>query len=293
MACGRPVLGKWTVSRPEKVLLVQIEDRKAELQNRLNLLIRSDGGEGPLPGMLKIIPRYPINLRDPQWRDQLEAAIQAQKPQLVILDVMRRFFRGDVNAAKDTSEFLEVLDGIRDRHGCAILLVHHSKKFRQAEMQSNPLGSTNLSAWADVLIEIKNKKSKGGVTTAEMEIESKSDAPDEPTTIVLDPNAAPMISVQGCTSSELTRANASFINTTWTIKTLAKLLKCSEPAARRHVKKWADQNLIDELPSAAHGEHVFRFKNAGGAPPTESMPVESQAISSAESQPLVQEILRS
>jgi hypothetical protein len=183
-----------------------------------------------------------------------------------------------------------VLDGIRERHGCAIMLVHHSKKFRQGDMQSNALGSTNLSAWADVLIEIKNKKSKEGVTTAEMEIESKSDPPDEPTTIVLDPRATPMISVQGCASSELTRARASFGDEEWTIKKLAELLKCRD--ARKHVKRWKDQNLVDELPAAAHGEHILRFRKPDSSP-TERTPVENPPTSSAESHPLAQEILRS
>jgi hypothetical protein len=67
-SCGRSVLGMFSVAAPVKTLLVQVEDPPSELQKRVALLIRSNGAQGPAPGMFRIIcylvstPYAPLNL---------------------------------------------------------------------------------------------------------------------------------------------------------------------------------------------------------------------------------------
>ena len=89
---------------------------------------------------------------EPKWLNSLELKLQKFKPELIVLDVFRRLFRGNVMDAKETAEFLRVLDKLRDKYGCAIVLVHHAKKGETPEIQTKALGSVNLTAWADVLI---------------------------------------------------------------------------------------------------------------------------------------------
>ena len=258
-ACGRAVLGKWKVPQPVKTLVVQIEDRRSQLQKRLRQIISSQGGQCPAVGMLQVIPRCTINLLDPEYEKELETIIKTHTPQLVILDVMRRFFRGDVNSAVDTANFLKVVDRLRDAYGCTVLLVHHSKKSRESDMQSNVLGSTNLAAWADVLLEISNKKSTGAMTTAEIQIESKSDAPDEPTIVELNPNTSPMLSVLGCGSVDISRARNNFKDRSWTIKEMSAFLGGSDDTAQRRVDEWSHDELVRLVRKVAHGKCLYCF----------------------------------
>jgi hypothetical protein len=288
-ACGRAVLGKWKVPQPVKTLVVQIEDRRSQLQKRLRQIISSQGGQCPAVGMLQVIPRCTINLLDPDYENELEAIIKTHRPQLVILDVMRRFFRGDVNSAVDTANFLKVVDRLRDAYGCTVLLVHHSKKSRESDMQSNVLGSTNLAAWADVLLEISNKKSTGAVTSAELQIESKSDAPEEPTIVELNPNASPMLSVLGCGSVDISRARNNFKDRSWTIKEMSALLGCSDDTAQRRVKEWIQDELVRLIQKAAHGKHLYSFNLSDDAEEASNQPDPVEA-SSAELHPIAREL---
>jgi phage/plasmid primase-like uncharacterized protein len=63
---------------------------------------------------------------------EVEAAIsdisnKYGKPCLVVIDTLNRNFGpGDENATSDMTRFIAALDELRARHGCAVLVVHHS-----------------------------------------------------------------------------------------------------------------------------------------------------------------------
>jgi hypothetical protein len=194
-ACGRNALGFFAVEHPIRVLYVQVEDTHALTRDRIKELARNQGRKNPF-GMLKVITRCPLNLMDPAWRAALEQEIEKFRPELIILDVLRRLFRGNVADAKETAEFQQVLDSIRDRYGCAILLIHHAKKGETSTMQANALGSINLTAWPDVLIYITGKRRLGTASIAEVRIESKAATLDEDKlTIMVDSENYPMVRV--------------------------------------------------------------------------------------------------
>jgi len=260
-ACGRPVLNHFSVPKPVRVLLVQVEDRPGEVQERLlQLTICQQPVRFPdPPDMLNVVPRCPLNLIDPNWFRQLESAIAEQKTELIILDVFRRLFRGDVNTPKDTAEFLEVLDKLRDQYGCAIFLVHHSNKSRQSAMQTHALGSINLTAWADVLVEVKNKRDDDGTTKVDLQIESKSTSV-EPTTVVFEHKATPMlIAREAGESDDLPRVRAE-LSGEFTVKDVERVLGCSDSTASRRVEVWTAKGVIEYADTRAHGQHVYRFK---------------------------------
>ncbi len=260
-ATGRPALGHFSVASPRRVLLVQVEDRPPEVQKRIAALIESHGARGPAPGMLQIIPRCPLNLLSSDWRDELEEAIEAQKSEIVFLDVFRRLFRGDVLSARDTALFLEVLDAIRDKHGCAIVLAHHSKKATTGDTQTDSLGSINLPAWGDVLLRLDGKEVRGETTCVELNIETKSEQTPEPLTIVLDPKAKPMLRVQSSEGGNDFARARNALNDSWTASDLERALGLSPATAHRRVQVWLDADLIARVENRARGQAVYRFRS--------------------------------
>lgn len=258
-ASGRPALGMFPVKSPVRTLVCQVEDRPAELQKRLIDLLSSNGEMGPEPGMLRIVPRCPMNLFDATWRTELRTAIEKQQSELVVLDVLRRLFRGDVSSSQDTANFLEILDSIRDTYKCAVLLVHHSKKARTGEMQTHAMGSTNLAAWGDVLLQVRNKEVCGSTTTAELEIEAKSEVTPEPVSIVLDPNGRPMLDARTSSGgSDLSKAKVG-LGSTWTSADLERVLGISAPTASRRVGAWLSEGLIARIDRKGRGLAMYAF----------------------------------
>ena len=172
-ASGRKALGYFDVPRRVKTLYVQVEDTAVHTQARLRALYDNQGDNKPV-GMLHVIPRCGLNLTEPKWIEQLALAIERLKPELLIFDVLRRLFRGNVSDSEQTAKFLEVLDTFRDKHGCAEMMVHHAKKTEAAEIQAQALGSVYLAAWADVLLYTHSKRSLADMTVAKLTVETKS-----------------------------------------------------------------------------------------------------------------------
>ncbi len=258
-ACGRNFLGRYSVPKPVRVLLVQIEDRAVELKKRLENIIASDGSMPEL-GMLQIIPRRSLNLMDKECRKELHRVLAQVRPDIVILDVLRRFFRGDVNMPKDSADFLETLDKFRDECGCAIVLVHHARKDSKGAMQIHALGSTNLAAWPDVLVKVANKQIQGGLISVELEIESKSGSVPDPVRVVFNPNGSPiLVAESGGRDSELERVRAA-LKDKWTVKELTAVLGISPANAQRLIDDWVATEKVVLVETQAHGKKVYRLK---------------------------------
>jgi hypothetical protein len=194
-ACGRKALEFFLVERPVKTLYIQVEDPQFLTAERLGELVQNQGRRKPV-GMLKVIPRCPLNLMEPGWLAALTSEIEHFRPELIVFDVFRRLFRGNVADSQETAEFLRVLDTLRDTYGCAVLLVHHAKKGETSEIQSRALGSVNLTAWADVLIYTGGKQHVGTASVADIYIESKTVMLDkDQLRIVVDSAAVPMVRI--------------------------------------------------------------------------------------------------
>jgi len=145
LACTRAgeVLGKLNVIRPVRTLLMQMEDFPGELQYRVNQLAITPQFQDADPKALKIVPRCQFNLPDEQWYQELLREVTELNADVVVLDVVRRIFRGDINSPKDTAAFLEAVDRLRDATGCAVVLVHHENK-KGEELMTASAGSYTL-----------------------------------------------------------------------------------------------------------------------------------------------------
>jgi len=196
-ASGRKALGFFDVPKPVKTLYVQVEDPEHLTRARLRELHEKQGGHKSYASfMLSVVPRCGLNLLDSEWLAALTKAIADSKAKLVILDVFRRLFRGNVADSKETAEFLAIIDKFRDMYGCAVLLVHHAKKGETSEMQTKALGSINLTAWADVLLYVSGKRQIGRASVSRLQIESKATTiPQNDLLLRVDGNELPMVSV--------------------------------------------------------------------------------------------------
>ena len=198
VATGSPTaLGFFPVPRAARTLYVQVEDTAHMTANRMRMLYEKQVGRSTKTvGNLKVISRCPLNLMDPKWLDSLERALQKFKPELIVFDVFRRLFRGNVLDAKETAEFFRVLDVLRDRYKCAIVLVHHAKKGDTPEIQTKALGSVNLAAWADVLILLWGKRRVGNGTVSNIKLVSKAAIDEERQLVIrVDETKNPMVRV--------------------------------------------------------------------------------------------------
>ena len=254
-------LGCFDVPRPVRVLLVQVEDSASRTKRRLQKLRDARlFRQNPYPGDLKIITRCPLNLADPHWLARLEAVIAKQKTELVIYDVLRRLFRGDVNSAQETAAFFELVDGLRDKYGVAVWIVHHSNKKSDGEMMTKAVGSINFTAWPDVLLYFKRKQESNGITTCNLEIETKDEVIEGELKVILDDEEEPMLRVEKAKPAEdKLRTAMSQLKEKWTIDELAGVLALKYGGAYKVLQDWLKDGIAALARQGSKG-HPARYK---------------------------------
>jgi hypothetical protein len=258
-------LGYFDVPRSVRVLLVQVEDSLGRTKSRLHGLHEARPlRRNPYPGNLIIITRCPLNLTDPGWVAQLEAVIAKQKTELVIFDVFRRLFRGNVNSAEDTASFFEVVDALRDRYGMAVWVVHHSNKNVEAGMMTRALGSINLTGWAEVLLHFKDKQQSGSTATCKLEIETKDQVIDSELKVILDDEALPMLRVEKAKSAEDKLQKAmSELKDEWTVEDLAKTIDLKYGGAYKVLQDWRQEGIAVRVKKGSKGHRArYRFRQS-------------------------------
>lgn len=108
------------------------------------------------PDGMYLIPQ-PVNLRHPADAAELTAIVAAKKARLLVVDTWSRCTPGaDENSRQDTSEAVAVLDRIRTRHDCAVMVVHHT-----GHDETRPRGSTDLYASVDTSVRVTETFSGG------------------------------------------------------------------------------------------------------------------------------------
>ncbi|MBZ5672583.1 MAG: AAA family ATPase [Acidobacteriia bacterium] len=245
-ACGRPALGFFPVPKPVKTLFVQVEDPKHQTAKRVWDLVRRQGYRTPSYRMFEVVPRCPLNLMDSEWRAEFMRYVAIFKPELIVLDVLRRLFRGNVNDPQHSAEFLAVLDEIRDLDKCAIVLVHHANKNELTQISAKGLGSVNWTAWPDALLYFSNKRRIGSTSVGDLQIETKSAISDEDELeISVDSEREPMVAVhekgaaQFETVRDLLRDGKKLPQ-----GQLIKKVGLPEKAGRKLLEKWAEKGWL-------------------------------------------------
>ena len=258
LACTRAgeALGKLVVVRPVRTLLMQMEDFPGELQYRIGQLALTQQFLGCDAKALKIVPRCQFNLPDEEWYQELLREVTEFKADVVVLDVVRRIFRGDINSPKDTTAFLEAIDRLRDATGCAVVLVHHENK-KGEELMTASAGSYTLPSWANVMIKfsrkVEEKTAEGNITRVELEIDNKLAPSPEPMRMVLDFSQPDPVRMELLEDGTGFNDAIERLGQEWTVRDLAEALDVHKSNAQRRLTKWLKMGKVEKITSGKRG----------------------------------------
>lgn len=255
--------GKLEVKKPVRTLLIQVEDFPGILQWRMRELATKIPCE---PANVSVIPRCGLNLPDEKWYAQLLHETVTFKADLVIMDVVRRIFRGDINSPQDTAMFLEQIDRLREATDCAVLLVHHENK-KDAEIMQAGAGSYNLPGWANVMLQFKRKTQEGHITHVEIEVDNKLAQSPEPMRMVLNLASEEPIRLENVEDSTGISEAQDQLGNEWTVRDLAEVLGVVKSNALRRLKKWMATGTVEKISGGKRGRQGglarYRFVGAG------------------------------
>lgn len=148
VASGMPCLGRFAVKQPGRVLLYAAEDALHVVRERLEGLCARQGlSLSELDLWVITAPRLRLDLHDD--RQQLAATVESLKPTLMILDPFVRLHRVDENVSAAVAPLLDFLRRIQRQRGCAISVVHHSRKGGALRAGQALRGSSEFHAWGD------------------------------------------------------------------------------------------------------------------------------------------------
>jgi KaiC/GvpD/RAD55 family RecA-like ATPase len=258
LACTRAgeALGKLNVVRPVRTLLMQMEDFPGELQYRIGQLALTSQFVDCDPKAVKIVPRCQFNLPDEEWYQELLREVTELNADVVVLDVIRRIFRGDINSPKDTTAFLEAVDRLRDATGCAVVLVHHENK-KGEELMTASAGSYTLPSWANVMIKfsrkVEEKTAAGNITRVELEIDNKLAPSPEPMRMVLDFSQPDPVRMELLEDGTGFNDAIERLGQEWTVRDLAEALDVHKSNAQRRLTKWINMGKVEKVAAGKRG----------------------------------------
>ena len=256
-ACGFKVLGKFTTQRPLRTIYGQFEDRRGEVQGRLKKFVDSHNGIAPTDDFLRIMVGRSFDLMQDNCRSSLEVILEESKPDLLVLDVMRALFSGDINKTQDVRPFLEYLDTLCEKFKTALILVHYTSKHSEA---ASAAGSSYLDGWPELLVHVCNKRKLATCTMAELQFRGRSTDLD-PINVVYDENASPIFTtVTGEADAHELSIAKRFLGSGWGIKDLSEVLGCSYQIARRKIDEWLEAGKVQfKQRSGRGGKKRFEF----------------------------------
>jgi len=169
VAMGTPLFGLdwWPKAPPSNVMLLAGEDRALRLRRRLHAIGQLDPAAGAaLEQHLRIWPLVGtgpalIDLNGPtDLYHAVRDEAQQRQPRLIIIDPAAKFHRLDENSNIDMERFIDLLAGLGQAAGSAVLVAHHTSKGAvqaggaAAESQHSSRGASALvdaSRWTATL----------------------------------------------------------------------------------------------------------------------------------------------
>lgn len=179
VASGTLFMNKYpTKSVP--TLYIQEENSEADIKDRITRMAYAKGvieetelGYDLLPIPLYLMNNTGLNLLLEADRAQLEQTIKDNDIKLAVLDPWYMLASGtDENSVKEISPLLKFFTGIRNKYGCAIMLVHHFKKGEANRGGQRMRGSSVFHAWVECGIYTELTKNTPGDIKVEREFRS-------------------------------------------------------------------------------------------------------------------------
>lgn len=261
LGCSRAgkALGVLEVKKPVRTMIVQVEDLEGDLQWRMGQLLRSPQFSDCDPANVAVIGRAQFgDGYTKEWSQWLRAQVRDFRADLVIMDVLRRFFvgRGDLNAPGDTGDFLEEIDLIR-AEGAAVALVHHENR-KDAELMGASAGSYNFPGWANVVIQLKRKTEHGQgedrMTCVEIEADNKlGQAPDALRLVLQLSSPSAPLRLEEIGDGDDWREAQQELAGEWTVRDLSEIYGIHRTSALRRLKKWMAKGVAEKVSDAKRG----------------------------------------
>lgn len=152
LAEGRPIWGRSTIQC--NVIYCCLEDSLARVQRRMRQLT-----DHPVSGVYYMLDCMSIG---EGLVEDLEYALSiVPNVGVIIIDTLQRVRRGaktSGNAYADDYEALTILKQYADKHGIAVLCIHHTRKLRSvSDPMADISGTQGIGGTADTLIVLRKK----------------------------------------------------------------------------------------------------------------------------------------
>lgn len=151
----------WTAREipPCRVLLIDLENGEAELQERLSRL-RDRVGDDYRGNLFVECRPQGMDLTRPEDVRWLDALMRHHRPDLVVLGSLYKAFRGADGRSKASEEAAEMVAGafdmLRVKHDCALLLEAHSPHGDSGDRANwRPIGSSLWLRWPELGLGMK------------------------------------------------------------------------------------------------------------------------------------------
>ncbi len=251
LATGRPFLGRYTIDRPRRVLIVQGELSIPEMSSHAQQLVAAGFDDDRL-----MFTRM-IDLRLPKGEAALRALIVDQRAEIIALDPWYRLFSGE---SSDKPEQVGVVFDVCDRlleDGLvqAVIVVHHANVtgLRTA-------GSWMFEGWPSTIIRLETV---AGVPTHRILTFEKIRAPSSPLqgerlTIALgDDGYLPIVTAERPTQAGVTlallvvREAGGQLHRQELIERLMVRATCKQRAANKYLGQAVQAGVLRKVPDGA------------------------------------------
>lgn len=166
LAEGLPLLGLtskdgeplWRPKRPYTVLYCEQEIGQYRLKERLEKIHSYRNGV-IARGNLHFEPKGSgIMLDTPEGMAILAAKVGALKPDVVVLDPLRKFHTKDEDSSTEMVKVFKAVDKLQEEYGVTVIMVHHAGKkseFRDGSSPESLRGSSEIYADGDTFVMIE------------------------------------------------------------------------------------------------------------------------------------------
>ena len=248
------LLGKLIVPRDVRTLYFAVEDNPGDVRKRMRNLIYSKTFPDWDPKALALWTRPPggFDIMDEGDFQELLGGIAEHKADLLVIDVMRRIFRGDINSPKESGALCEQFDRLRDSTGAAIAVVHHENRKGEDIMRAGA-GSFNFAGWADVMIQLKRKIETGTISRVEVQADYQLGRGIEPMSLILDLSSEVALRMESLEDLENVAELREGLGQEWTVRDLAEFLEVHRSNATRRLKKLRSAGLVEKVKAGKRG----------------------------------------
>lgn len=168
LSTGGDIWDGFTVSKPKSVLLVCVETSAGEIKDRERKSGWQYNPEKLFVMDYRSLDRqgHELTLRTQKGRDLLAKAVASKQLDLVIIDSLS-FVVDNESDREKMAEVMRFLDKLADNCNIAILVIHHYRKSKKAEIslattQNELSGSSIINRMVSLILGITHHKSPDG-----------------------------------------------------------------------------------------------------------------------------------